>query len=206
MLDGSKNSLVEINCVPIPKGPNNPAGNAWIAEETVLKKVADARRQHDVKQGRYWKVINSQVKNHVHQPVGYKILPSGPPCYPLCDLDSGQGGRSAFAQCHMWATPYHSRELYAAGEFSNQADGHTDGVATYSQMHADDSLVDCDLVTWYTFGATHIVRPEDWPVMPVETTGFRLLPVGFFAGSPAIDVPAPVAQKCNGAAHCSNHV
>ena len=202
MLDGPKNSLVEINCEKIPRGPKNPAGNAWIAEETILKTPAEARRQHDATKGRSWKVINSHVKNHVGQPVGYKILPSGPACYPLCDLDSGQGGRSAFAQCHMWATPYYPDELYAAGDFPNQSHGRDDGIATYSKKHADESLVDCDLVTWYTFGATHIVRPEDWPVMPVETTGFRLLPVGFFAGSPALDVPAPVAEKCHGDSAC----
>ena len=33
------------------------------------------------------------------------------------------------------------------------------------------SLVDTDVVLWYTFGVTHFVRPEDWPVMPVEYTG-----------------------------------
>ena len=41
---------------------------------------------------------------------------------------------------------------------------------------------------WYTFGVTHFVRPEDWPVMPVEYTGFTLMPVGFFDRNPALDV------------------
>lgn len=130
MLDRPKNSLVEINCEKIPRGPKNPAGNAWIAEETLFKTVGEACRQHDPPKGRYWKVINSSVKNHVGQPVAYKIIPSGSPCYPLCDIDSGQGGRSAFVQNHMWGTPYYPDELYAAGRFSNQSDGHDDGVAT----------------------------------------------------------------------------
>ena len=64
MLDGMKNSLVEVNCVPIPKGPQNPAGNAWVAEETVLRTVGEARRLHDAVTGRFWKVINPHVKNH----------------------------------------------------------------------------------------------------------------------------------------------
>ncbi|CAF1526177.1 unnamed protein product, partial [Adineta steineri] len=34
--------------------------------------------------------------------------------------------------------------------------------------------------------------------MPIETCGFRLKPYGFFAGSPAIDVPPPVAKECHG--------
>ena len=48
---------------------------------------------------------------------------------------------------------------------------------------------DIDLVLWHCFGVTHIVRPEDFPVMPVESTGFTLKPVGFFRGNPATDVP-----------------
>lgn len=203
MLDGAKNSLIEVNCEAIPKGKENPAGNAWIAKETLLKTVGEARRLHDTATGRFWKIINSQSLNHVNQPVAYKIVSTAPACYPLCDLDSGQGGRSAFARCHLWATQYHPEEFYAAGHFSNQSKG-DDGIATYSEKHKNDSLIDTDLVTWYTFGCNHIVRAEDWPVMPVETVGFRLQPVGFFAGSPALDVPPPVAKHCNGET-CSNH-
>ncbi|CAF0743989.1 unnamed protein product [Adineta steineri] len=204
ILDGVKNSLVEVNCEPIPKGSDNPAGNAWIAKETILKTAGEAHRLHDATKGRFWKVINSQVKNHVDQPVAYKIVPSSPACYPLCDLESGQGGRSAFARYHLWATQYHPEEFYAAGLFSNQAKGDEDGIAFYCQKHKDDSLVNCDLVTWYTFGINHIVRAEDWPVMPVETVGFRLQPVGFFAGSPAMDVPPPIPKICTTEA-CAHH-
>jgi len=203
MLDGAKNSLVEINCEPIPTGPENPAGNAWIAKETVLKTVGEARRSHDPMKGRTWQVINSHVKNHVNQPVAYKFVPSGPACYPLCDFDSPLGRRSTFTRHHLWATRYHPKEFFAAGHFSNQSNG-DDGIAAYSEKHKDDSLVDSDLVTWHTFGCNHIVRSEDWPIMPVETVGFRLLPVGFFAGNPALDVPPSVPQKCNGET-CSNH-
>ena len=198
MLDGLKNSLVEVNCEPIPKGPENPAGNAWAAKETVIKTVGEARRLHDAPKGRFWKVINSQVKNHVNQPVAYKLVPTSQPCYPLCDLDSGQGGRSTLARYHMWATNYHPEEFFAAGLFPNQAKGDEDGIGVYSEKHKNDSLVDTDLVTWYTFGANHVVRAEDWPIMPVETVGFRLQPVGFFAGSAAMDVPPSIPKTCNG--------
>ena len=33
------------------------------------------------------------------------------------------------------------------------------------------------------------MRPEDFPVMPVESAGFTLKPVGFFRGNPGIDIP-----------------
>jgi primary-amine oxidase len=55
------------------------------------------------------------------------------------------------------------------------------------------------VVVWYTFGVTHFVRPEDWPVMPVEYCGFLLTPFGFFDRNPALDVP-PAAEHCAHAA------
>jgi primary-amine oxidase len=53
----------------------------------------------------------------------------------------------------------------------------------------DRSLEGTDVVVWYTIGAHHVVRPEDWPVMPVSTVGFMLRPNGFFDGNPALDYP-----------------
>ena len=59
---------------------------------------------------------------------------------------------------------------------------------------ANRSLIGTDLVLWYSFGVTHIPRPEDFPIMPVERTGFALLPSGFFDRNPALDLPP--AEAC----------
>ena len=53
----------------------------------------------------------------------------------------------------------------------------------------DRPVADTDLVLWYTFGHTHIPRPEDYPVMPTAYIGFLLKPAGFFDANPANDVP-----------------
>jgi primary-amine oxidase len=37
----------------------------------------------------------------------------------------------------------------------------------------------------------HVPRPEDWPVMPACSLGFRLKPDGFFTRNPALDLPPP---------------
>ncbi len=41
----------------------------------------------------------------------------------------------------------------------------------------------------YVFGIHHLTRPEDWPIMPVDTVSFWLKPAGFFDRNPALDVP-----------------
>jgi primary-amine oxidase len=42
---------------------------------------------------------------------------------------------------------------------------------------------------WHSFGHTHICKPEDFPIMPVEYAGFMLKPTGFFSANAAGDIP-----------------
>ena len=56
-----------------------------------------------------------------------------------------------------------------------------------------------------SFGAHHMVRPEDWPVMPVSFAGFMLKPVGFFDGNPALDMPRSPAACHTGDGHENGH-
>jgi len=87
-------------------------------------------------------------------------------------------------------TAYHPDELHAAGPYPNQ---HPGGAGLPSYVEAGRPLEAADVVVWYTFGAHHVVRPEDWPVMPAARIGFALRPVGFFDANPALDLPAPAA-------------
>jgi len=84
--------------------------------------------------------------------------------------------------------------LYAAGDYVYQ-NNDVQGLPEY--IKDDAPLENTDVVVWYTCGSHHIVRPEDWPVMPVVTTGFHLKPAGFFDGNPALDMPPE-----KGAEHC----
>ena len=112
----------------------------------------------------------------------------------LAHPDSSVGKRAGFAQHNLWVTPYRADERRAAGNYPNQHEG-GDGLPRWTA--ADRSLVDTDVVVWYTFGLTHIVRPEDWPVTPVEYTGFLLRPFGFFDRNPALDVPPSEPGPCH---------
>ena len=58
-------------------------------------------------------------------------------------------------------------------------------------------MEDTEIVVWHTYGLTHFVRPEDFPVMPVEYCGFWLIPFGFFDQNPALDVPPTATEHCH---------
>jgi primary-amine oxidase len=102
--------------------------------------------------------------------------------------------RAGFLDHHLWVTPYRRDERFPAGEYPNQHEG-GDGLPRWTA--ADRALENEDVVLWYSFGAHHIPRLEDWPVMPVAYCGFHLRPVGFFDRSPALDVPPPHGADCN---------
>ena len=192
MLDGQENSVYEVNCEALPWGPENPRGNAWVARETLLASESEAQRSIEPRTARYWKIVNSNQRNGSGTPVAYKLVP-GSNTFPFFHEGSPQWERGGFVRNHLWVTVYHPHERYAAGDFPNQQRG-GDGLPAYVQQNR--SLVGTNIVTWYTFGSNHVVRPEDWPVMPVDMLGFALKPAGFFDGSPALDV-APPMEHCD---------
>ena len=89
--------------------------------------------------------------------------------WPQADPESVIGKRARFMYNHLWVTPQKSDELYPAGDHPYQHDG-LDGLPRWTA--ADRPLEGQDCVLWHQFGTQHIPRTEDWPVMPVETTGF----------------------------------
>jgi primary-amine oxidase len=145
--------------------------------------------------GRTWKIVNPLVKNAVGDPVGYKFLP-GDNAFPFGSPNAWWRKRAGFVNHHVWVTPYQEDERYAAGEFPNQSQG-GDGLPKWTA--ADRAIANTDVVLWYTFGHTHIARPEEYPVMPTAYIGFLLKPNGFFDQNPANDVPPTAAQhQCCG--------
>ena len=184
-VDGERNSVYEVDAVALPPGPDNPYGNAWVAQKTLLARESEAQRLIDPFVGRTWQIVNPSALNELGQPAGYKLMP-GENVLPLQREGSQAWDRAQFAYKHLWVTAYEADQMYAAGDYPNQ-NNEPGGLPEF--VKADRFLNDQDVVVWYSFGAHHVVRPEDWPVMPVSYAGFHLKPVGFFDGNPALDMP-----------------
>jgi primary-amine oxidase len=184
-LDGVANSVYEVDAVPVPAGPDNPYGNAFSFESTLLETESAAQRLAAPDRARCWKIVNHSSLNACGEPVAYKLVPSHASAPLLAQPSSAISARAAFATKHLWVTPFAAGERRPAGDFPNQHPG-GDGLPSWTA--ADRSVVDTDIVLWHTVGVTHFCRPEDFPVMPVEYTGFTLKPSGFFDANPAIDL------------------
>jgi primary-amine oxidase len=187
-VDGSGNSVVETNSYMEPTSETNPYGNAFHAEDTVLKTELGAARRADLSTHRSWKVINPNKMNHVGKPVGYKL--HAPNCVtPMIQEDGPSGIRSNFIRNHIWVTPYDETERYPAGEFVANSDG-SGGLAEIVKQ--DRPVENTDIVLWHSFGLHHVVRPEDFPVQPCISCGFSLAPAGFFEVNPSNNLPDTV--------------
>lgn len=196
-IDGFANRVEEEDVVRVPMGEGNERGNAFTRKRTILGTESEAVREADMRAGRTWIISNPTSLNRLGEPVGYKLHPQGQPML-LADPESSVAQRAAFATKDLWVTQFSEDERYPTGDFVNQ---HGGGAGLPAYIAGNRELDGGDLVVWHTFGLTHFPRLEDWPIMPVDTVGFKLRPEGFFDRSPVLDVPAsvPVAGRhCGG--------
>ena len=197
MVDGTTNAVDEVEAVRLPVSETNPHGNAFTYARTRIVSESDGARGADASVGRTWHIVNTGRTNRLGQPTGYVLYPEQNPTL-LADPSSTVHTRATFTTKEVWLTAYDPEQRYPAGDLVNQNPG-GDGLPAY--MAADRNLDGADLVLWHTFGLTHFPRPEDWPVMPVDYTGFKLLPYGFFDRNPALNVPANESEGH----HCHPH-
>ncbi|TMR09623.1 primary-amine oxidase [Nonomuraea turkmeniaca] len=183
-VDGVANAVDEVEAIPL-------GGHAFGRAATRLRTERQARRDADLKAERTWHVVNPGVRNRLGRPVGYALHPEGKPTLMAAE-GSSIHRRAEFATKHLWVTQYHPEERYPAGDLVNQ---HPGGAGLPAYTRADRDIDGQDIVLWHTFGLTHFPRTEDWPIMPVDTCGFVLKPVGFFDRNPTLDVPPSAAAR-----------
>lgn len=184
-VDGPQNTVIEQNTAALPPSKTNLYGSAFAMRETPLRRELQAQRQVNLATQRRWRVTNPAVKNALGEPVSYALVTSEN-SLPFASLSSSVRKRAGFLNAHVWVTQHQPDELYAAGYYINQSPG---GEGLTRWVKQNRPLENQDVVLWYTFGVTHLPRPEDYPVMPVHKTGFKLMPLGFFTRNPALDVP-----------------
>jgi primary-amine oxidase len=192
-VDGPTNTVHELELVAAPEGPDNPWGNAMVTVATPLARESEAKRSINPAAARSWIVTNPHRRNRLGNPTAYRLIPEASPTL-LPAADSALGRRAAFARHHLWVTPFHPDERFAGGEYPNQ---HPGGLGLPEWTAADRPLENTNVVLWHTFGISHVARPEDWPVMPVEHCGFRIRPWGFFDRNPTLDVPPSPPDSCH---------
>ena len=74
-VDGPDNSVYEVDAVSVPPGPDNPYGNAFVAQSTLLASEAEAARLAAPEKSRHWRIVNNSSTNAVGEPVAYKLMP-----------------------------------------------------------------------------------------------------------------------------------
>ena len=193
-VDGTDNTVREIEAEAIPIGPDNPVGNAFRSKTTFFETENDAKRNAKDTLARAWYVGNSHKQNAIGGTPSYRIVPMHGVTPMLADPASSISQRAGFARNILWVTPYEESERHAAGTYPY---GRLDAEGLPEWTAADRPIADTDVVCWYTVGLTHFVRTEDWPVMPVARAGFRLEPAGFFDRNPALDIPPSPAKCCH---------
>jgi primary-amine oxidase len=184
-VDGaSPNRVEDIEARPLGSMVNGKAGG-FASHERTWSTERDATGRTGSASPAGWRVTNAGTRNALGQPTGYELVP-GQVVSSLADSLSSLRHRAGFLDAPLWVTPQVDSERWSAGDYPNQSRG-GDGLARWTR--AGRSVLDTDVVLWYTVGVTHLPRPEDWPVMPVQSAGFSLVPVGFFNRNPALGPP-----------------
>ncbi len=191
-IDGANNNAVEeMNSKLVPPGPQNPYGNAFYVDVAKFKTELEAQRDVNYESARNWHIMNNNEMNDLGQHVGYMLMPGGQ-AKAFVPEGSSLLKKASFLNHQIWVTQYHDDEIYPAGKYpaSNKV---YDGLATWTAQ--DRNIDNNDIVVWYVAGITHIVRPEEWPIMSVHHMGFTLMPFGFFSSNPTFGITNPAFIK-----------
>lgn len=200
-IDGTENTVYATETEIVPTGPDNPYGLSLRQKNTPLRTEAEGKQDMNFATQRAWKVVNDNVRTGLGVAPAYKVVPGG--AIPsMFAPDSPILARCGAIEHTLWVTPNSPEERWPAGEFVTQSAG---GLGLPEWTAANRPIENTDVVLWYVIGIHHIPRPEDWPIMPVDTVNFWLKPVGFFDRNPALDVPPSSPPACHGNGQLPHH-
>ena len=183
-VDGPKNSFMVDRLVP-ERLEGSPRKEIWAAQSSVAHTEKDAILDVDLRHPGMWHLFNPSVRGVIGYPTGYEIMP-GATGVSNASADDPAQQIGAFSTHQLWVTPYDPDERYAAGTYVT-TNKEPDGLAAWTK--ADRPIENTDIVAWYTLGFHHVVRLEDWPVMPTLWHEFLIRPVNFFDQNPDLTLP-----------------
>jgi primary-amine oxidase len=184
-VDGQVNNFVSDRLVTKTLPPGHPRRSIWVREPMMAQTESQAMLHMDMDKPALWRVLSTTRANQVGYPTSYQLAP-GMTAATLLTPDDYPRRRAGFIDHQLWITPYRSEERYAAGDYPTLSTG---GHGLPAWTKANRRIERTDLVLWYTIGMHHMVRAEDWPVMPVLWHSFELRPFDFFDRNPALDLP-----------------
>lgn len=184
-VDGRENSLQIDLLKTEQQSKKSPRSSVWTVNPFIPLTEKEAKVRMNFLTPALWRVINPNVLGPLGYPVSYHLKPKSN-AVSLLNQDDFAQRRAGFTDFHLWVTPYRPLELYSAGIYPNQSKG-GDGLPRWTA--ADRPIRNTDIVLWYTLGFHHVVRAEDWPVLPLAWHEFELRPFDFFDSNPALDLP-----------------
>jgi primary-amine oxidase len=184
-VDGPVNNFVADRLVTKTLPPENPRRSIWVREPMLARNEMQGMLHMDMDKPALWRVLSTTQKNHVGYSTSYQLMPEMTGS-TLLTPDDYPRQRAGFIEHHLWVTPYKYEERYAAGDYPTLS---TPGQGLPAWTKANRKIEETDIVLWYTIGMHHMVRNEDWPVMPTLWHSFELRPFDFFDRNPALDLP-----------------
>jgi primary-amine oxidase len=185
-VDGTKNSLMVDKLVPF-KLPETSLGRKWIwaMKPEMVATEGDAKLNVSLDHPAMWRFANEGVKNSLGQNTSFEIMP-GETGISLLPSSEWPQKRAGFSEHSLWVTPYDPTERYVSGVYVMGSKG-DDSLPEWVKQNR--SIMNTDIVAWYTVGFHHVPRAEDWPQMPIMWHTFSLRPFGFLNKNPTMDLP-----------------
>jgi primary-amine oxidase len=186
-VDGPINAFARERLTPVSLPEEHPRRSLWQLEPVPMPNegALTARDGPEL-----WRIENPGVETELGHWPSYQIV-AGSSATSLLSPEDWPQRRAAFSAETLWVTAHQPGELFASGPYPNQSAG-GEGLTSYID---GESVVNTDIVAWYTIGFHHLTRPEDWPVLSTIWHGVKLRPYGFFTRNPGLEVRRNFADE-----------